>query len=443
MSAKTIKELDADARKLVTDAKAILVDRDNRTPEEVQGALKSLDDAHKIVEDLEKLTGIDSLKTINRIENSLAALKTGQAPYLGGGGDGATLVGGNGRDHMRRMSFGEYFVSNPQYTGWLKTMTGGSGHFPRQQFTSPALVLPSALSGGEVEMDGLKTLLYAGGSTSGGPLVWSDQRRDIVADTAPFRQFTIRQLITTLQTSSDSIEYVRITSKTNNAATVAEASATGGSTGAKPESAMTFTTVTDSVQTIAHWIPATTRVLQDAPQLRGIIDQFLRQGLEEKLEDQILTGDGAGTNFTGINTYTGTLTQSYSTNLLTTTRKARTKIRVDGKRIPNGWVMHPNAWEDIDLLVDNESRYYFGGPLTMGTPRLWGLPVVESEGQTEITILLGDFRQAVLWDRMQTMVSVGNQHSDFFVRNMVAVLAEMRAGFGILDPEAFVKVSTS
>ena len=33
------------------------------------------------------------------------------------------------------------------------------------------------------------------------------------------------------------------------------------------------------------------------------------------------------------------------------------------------------------------------------------------------------------------------QHQDFFTRNLLAILAEMRAAFGILDPQAFATVT--
>jgi HK97 family phage major capsid protein len=48
--------------------------------------------------------------------------------------------------------------------------------------------------------------------------------------------------------------------------------------------------------------------------------------------------------------------------------------------------------------------------------------------------------QAVLWDREQAAVQVSDSHADFFVRNLVAILAEMRAAFGVIRPKAFVVI---
>ena len=104
------------------------------------------------------------------------------------------------------------------------------------------------------------------------------------------------------------------------------------------------------------------------------------------------------------------------------------------------YVLHPTDWETLDLTQDAEDRYYFGGPMVMGTPRVWGLPVVESEAIAQGVAIVADWRFAVLWDRMQASISVSNSHSDFFIRNLVAILAELRAAFGVIRPKAFVSI---
>ncbi|MEE3918199.1 phage major capsid protein [Micromonospora sp. BRA006-A] len=135
---------------------------------------------------------------------------------------------------------------------------------------------------------------------------------------------------------------------------------TGG--GYKPESGLALQKVTTAVKTIAHWLPATKRAIADAGQVRTLIDEFLRYGLAEELEDQIMNGDGTGENFEGLNTVSGTQTQAYDTDILTTLRKAKTKVRTVGRSRATAYVMNPADWERVDLLQDNENRYYFGGP---------------------------------------------------------------------------------
>lgn len=429
MSVKTIKQIRAEMGDKLTSAKAIFEKGDDATPEELAQAETWTQEAQEGVKSLERLGGLEAMKTINTIENSIAVLaeQRNGRPQLGPirGGDGATLRGA-GDVAPAFKSFGEQFTSDESFGNWLKAVAP-NGNMPKQQFTSPTIQVGSVI----------KALVRAGADASGGSLTWSDQRRDIVVPYL-FRPFTVRDVITVIPTTSATVEYARVASVTNAAAPVAEATST--STGTKPESAMVFEAVTDTIKTIAHWIPATRQILSDAPQMRGIIDSFLRDGLLEELEDQIVAGDGTGDNFTGILNTTGTTAQAWDTDLLTTTRRGRTKVRTTGRAIPNAYLMHPNDWEDVDLLQDAEQRYYFGGPMVMGTPRLWGLPVVETEAMTEGTATVGDHRVCVLWDREQTNISVSNSHENYFIKNLVAILAEMRAGFGILRPAAIVEI---
>lgn len=423
MAVKTIKQMNEDARSLLTEAKAIYDKGEDATPEELDAAAAKTADAERISEELTKYADGAAAKVANRIENTLALLNRPDRPAVAGGG--GSPESGHDRHAAAVKTAGDTFISDPVIAAWLKQFEGRLAD--RLGSDGPAVAL--------------KALVYSGSTTTGGPFVWSDQRRDLVVP-APFRPFTLLDLIRRLDTTSDTIEYVRITGYTNAAAPVAEATAATGVTGLKPESAMLTAKVTDRVRTIAHWIPATTRVLSDAPQIRSIIDQFLRDGLQEELEDQVIAGNGAGENLPGILNTPGLTAQPYvatGTPLLTTTRKARTAVRVVGRAVPTAYVFHPADWEALDLLQDAENRYYFGGPREMMTPRLWGLTVAESEAMPPGRALCGDMRQCVLWDRMQTAIYVGTINDDF-IRNLIRILAEMRAGFGVLRPAAIVDI---
>ena len=71
-------------------------------------------------------------------------------------------------------------------------------------------------------------------------------------------------------------------------------------------------------------------------------------------------------------------------------------MRNVGRAVPTAYVLHPTDWETIDLLQDNEARFYGAGPFGMSPARLWGLPVVESEAATVGVGYVGDFRKCVL-----------------------------------------------
>ena len=299
----------------------------------------------------------------------------------------------------------------------------------------------------------VKSLFTGLSSTSAGAFV-VNERTDIVEmlGRAPL---TVRDLVSKRRTTSDAVEYVRQSSHTNNAAVVAEATSSAAPTvvssvvtlnaggGYKPEGAWAFEVVTAAVKTLAEWVPVTKRALADVAQLEGLINDELAADIAEAEEDQILNGSGSGENFTGITETSGIQTQAFSTDLFETVRKGVTKLRTVGRVNPTALVLNPTDAEAIDLTKDGQDRYYYGGPSAIGQRTLWGVPVVESETMAAGGGLLGDFSKAVLWDREQTTVTMTDSHADFFIRNLVAILAEERLAFGVTRPTAFCTVAFS
>jgi HK97 family phage major capsid protein len=330
-------------------------------------------------------------------------------------------------------SIGKQFVNDEVYKAWFKGI-------------APSGRIPDSMKGihsPTIDVKGLtvKTLVTGASATQAGAFITAEDSG--IYEPLGRYPLNVLGLIARRQTDSDTVEFVRQTAQVTQAAPTAEASATDGSTGEKPEGAMAFERVTANVKTIPVWVPATKQALSDAAQLRGIIDQEIREDLIEELEDQILNGNGSGANFTGLYNTSNVLGQSYTTDIITTTRKAITNLVTNGKVVPNGWLIHPADWETIDLLKDAENRYYRGGPFAGGPNTLWQVPVVQSFHAVEGTPILGNWNKAVIWDREQTTISVSDSHEDFFIRNMVAILGELRAAFAVIRPTAFVEVSLS
>jgi HK97 family phage major capsid protein len=334
-------------------------------------------------------------------------------------------------------SLGQTFTDSAEYKGLLDSVPGG--HFSKDHRVQTRPVSVDSL------LRGAKTLVTGASPTSGGAFVLPDQLGLQVGSQAFQRPLMLRDLVTPGTTTSDQIDYVRVTGQTNNAAPTAEATTT--SNGVKPESGIATVKITTPVRTIAHWIPVTKRALSDAAQIRTLIDNFLQYGLEEELEDQMVSGDGLGENFTGLAATSGVQVQAWDTSILITLRKAKTKVRTIGRSIPTGYVINPTDVESLDLLTDLTGRYYFGGPSgTLAnaglagptTNPVWNLPVIESEAVPVGTAYVGDWRKAILWDREQSSITMSDSHASFFVQNLVAILAEMRAAFGVIQPSAFV-----
>jgi HK97 family phage major capsid protein len=324
-------------------------------------------------------------------------------------------------------SIGAHFVESDAYKALLASAPNG-------RFSEKARVQSAPV--------GFKTLITGLDSTSAGALVTAE--RTNIFEMLGRAPLTIRNLISARQTSSDAVEFVRQTTRVNAAAPVAEATATAGANGVKPEGGVGFEVVTENVRTLAEWIPATKRALSDAAQLRGLIDDELRGDLLELEEEQMLNGSGAGENLRGILQTPGIQAQAYSATvadvdpLLETTLKAKTKVKTVGRSTPTAYMLNPADFETIQLarIAKNPANEAIAGAV----PTLHGLPVVESEAIAAGVGLVGDFRRAVVWDREQASITVSDSHADFFIRNMVAILAEERLAFGVTRPSAFVSI---
>jgi HK97 family phage major capsid protein len=336
-------------------------------------------------------------------------------------------------------TLGERYVNSAAFQAWMKQVAPG-GQIPESL---------RGLSCPPVEFKNLglfrKDLITGLSDVSAGAFVNTDITG--IYEAIGRYPLVLRDLISVRQTTSDLVEFVQQTQQVHEAAPVPEANvktptgATGEITGTKPQGAMYFQKVQEAVKTIAVYVGVTKRALSDAAQIRGIIDQELREDLNDELEDQLLNGSGIGENFTGIANQAGTLIQAFNTNILTTTRQAITTLLVTGRQIPSAWVFNPTDWETIELLQDGNNQYYWGGPLRQGSKTLWGVPVVESFHKTAGTAFLANWRKAVLWDRERASISMTDSHDDWFIRNMVAILAELRAAFGLIRPTAFVDVA--
>lgn len=260
------------------------------------------------------------------------------------------------------------------------------------------------------------------------------------------RAMRVRDLFPVQQTNTNMIEYFRVSGFTNNASTVAERSGSPAVFTAKPQSSMTVVGVQAPVRTIAHYEVAHRNVLDDEPTLRGIIDNELLYGLRLVEDDQILNGDGTGSNLTGIRETSGVQTQAWSDGVAGDSRIDAIRRGITKSLLayyePTGMILHPNDMEDLELTKDDQNRHIMVMSVSMGADaRLWRLPMVATPAITEGFCLLGSFGiGATLYDRMEGNIRVAEQHSDFFVRNAVAILAEERLALAVKRPESFVEV---
>jgi HK97 family phage major capsid protein len=431
---------------LVAQTQAFADELDNRKEAPTAEDFGKLDDMVKSVMSLKEQVKADAERAGNLADakSFLSSLGAGPGSEPGKAAPTITMSGLPAQPNGK--TFGELFVGSPQFQEFKGRYGGRDGFIPDsvKGIQSSPFMLDS------------KALVTGASDTSGGAFVTPTQYAP-VTDLVGARELTLRNLITVGATDSDTVEYVRITGRTNNAAPVPEATSSGQPAaynaptageltagGYKPESGLALERVSTTVKTLAHWMPITKRAASDAGQVRTLVDNFLTIGLDEKLEDQIIAGVGTGENFQGI-LNAGILTVGSAGTDLDAIVDAIRSIRVTGRRRPTAVVMHPNDWFSAGFLLakDTAGNYLLGGPGAGldALNTLWGLQVVTSEAMTENTALVGDFRQAVLWEREGTTLSMSDSHLDFFTRNLLAILAERRAAFGVLDSQAFSTVT--
>lgn len=237
------------------------------------------------------------------------------------------------------------------------------------------------------------------------------------------------------QTTQAAIVYMEETLFSNSAAEVAEA-------GTKPEVSLGLTERNEPVRKIAAVLPVTDEQLADVPQARSYIDNRLGFMVRQRLDSQLLVGDGTSPNLSGILDRSGLQTQALGGDTVPdATYKAMVKVQTIAFSEPNYAVFHPNDWQTVRLLKTSDGLYIWGPPMDAGPMRIWGIPVLATTAITENTGLVGDFRQAELVMRQGVTVQVSDSHDDYFVKNLLAIRAELRAALAVYRPAAFCQIT--
>lgn len=237
-------------------------------------------------------------------------------------------------------------------------------------------------------------------------------------------------------TMSTALEYYEETTFTNAAAERAEGDAAA-------ESALDFTLRTDSIRSVATWLPATLEVLADNGRLASYIDGRLRFMVAKKRDAQLLIGDGTAPNLSGITDRTIQTQAKGADPTFDAIMKAITKVRVTGDAEPDAIILHPNDWEALLLTRTTDGIYILGNPGDPGiSRRLWGLQVRSVPALTENTGLVGAFGTMASFVRRSGLeIMISTEHSTYFTERKMAILAEERVGIEVYRPYGFCSVT--
>lgn len=332
----------------------------------------------------------------------------------------------NGDDPQPRQlkSAGQMFVESDAY----KRLYSYEGIGRKSR--NGSLVGPEAML--DVE---LKTVMSTGAG-------WAPQavRTDIVIPNAQ-RPLQVTDLIPSLTTTQSSVVFMEETTFTNAAAETAES--TQATPGTYPESALAFTERNSPVRKITTFIPVTDEQLEDIAGAQQYLDSRLPFMVQQRLDGQIVSGDGTSPNLTGLLNVAGISTQAKGTDASPDAiLKAIVKVRVTGRAQPSAVLIHSTDWQNIRLLKDANGNYIWGSPSTAGPEQIWGLPVAQTETLTAGTAVVADLmRYTALYTRRGLNVQVSNSHSTFFVEGKQAVRADVRVAFVVYRPAAVCTVT--
>lgn len=290
----------------------------------------------------------------------------------------------------------------------------------------------------------IKTLLTSN-DASGGSFVVNDR----LAGYTPLArgELAFVDALPTQTTTSDVVEWIQQDTRTDNTAPVAEATATTGTSGLKPESGVAFSLVSKPVETIATWIPSTTRILADAPMLRSAVDDELLYMLRAELEEQCMIGTGTSPQLLGLNVHTGVQAMAAGTNAADAIFNASMAVRFTGGVPATAAIVGPATLGALRLMRENSATgtlggYLFGAPNQQSPMTVFGLDVLTAQATpaTVAFVLNLTATTIALISRQGGTIETG-WINDQFVRNMVTIRGELRAVLAIRRPKGIVKLT--
>jgi HK97 family phage major capsid protein len=326
---------------------------------------------------------------------------------------GQEIVGGiKAAQPQRELSAGEMLVKSDKFQAFVK----GNGEIGKVRIELP------------VGMTQVKstTLAVVGETTL------PQQLPGVVP--GAFVPLTLRAALPAMPVSTNSVIMLRESAWTNSAAEQTE----GGS---KLESDITFEDYDVPVRTVAHWLKVSNQLLADAPAIVAYINTRLRDGLAQRIERQLLNGDGTAPNISGF-TDSGNFTAYTAASddlLVDAINRAKYAMWAAGYP-PDMVVVNPADWGAMERAREATTPsgpYLYGAPGAMAGMNPFGIRGVLSVNMTAGSFLIGQFQQhSMVLDRSGSVVEMGYVNDDF-TKNLVTLRAEERLGLAITRPAAF------
>lgn len=352
-------------------------------------------------EEIDDLKGeVDKLMVVGRAAAEAKAHADSREAGAPKGDDGPQTKGG------RQRSFGEQLIESQAIKGYKP----GSGSGPQARLDIELKTLFQTSAGWDPE------------DTRTGRLnAYPTRPAPVVLDVFP--QTT---------TSMSTVLYMEETTFTNNAAEVAEA-------GAFPEVQLQVTERSSEVRKIAAFLPVTEEQFEDEPRARSYVENRLPFMLRQRIDLQLLQGNGTAPNLRGLENVSGIQTQALGSDpIYDAFYKIMRKIREDGFAEPSHALIRPSKWESVALTRTADGIYIWGHPSQSGPTTIWGVPVVLTTAITSTKAAVGDFTtHAEVSNRRGIDMQISNSHGTYFTEGVLAVRVDVRLAAIFHRPAAF------
>ncbi len=222
------------------------------------------------------------------------------------------------------------------------------------------------------------------------------------------RPIEITDVIPSFPTGRDLVKFMEETTFTNNSAERAE-------NAAYAEGALALTEQSDEVESVGVSLSVTDEQLEDVEGVAAYLDQRLGFMVRQRLDPQIIQGNGSTPNLLGTMNKGSIQTQAKGADSVPdAVYNAITLVRHTGFAEPSVVLMHPNDWQTVRLLTTADGVYIWGSPASAGPEMIWGVPVIVSSALTENTGIVGDYsRFSGLFLRRGLTVETGYVNDDF------------------------------
>lgn len=265
---------------------------------------------------------------------------------------------------------------------------------------------------------------------SDGTTAFPMQRPGIIPGS--FVPLTIRQVIPSISVTGNAVNSLKENAWTNSAAEVSQGAS-------KNESDLTFTNYDVNIRTVAHWIKVSNQLLADAPAVAAYIDVRLRDGLAQRIDAQLLKGDGTSPNLSGL-TDSGNFTAftaDSGANLVESINKAKYAMWAAGNA-PDTVIVNPADWGAMEIAREGAGTgaYLYGAPGTNAGMSPFGVNVVLSAHMPTGYFLIAQLRTAAtVFNRAGAVIEMGYVNEDF-TKNLVTIRAEERLALACDRPAA-------